>query len=63
MIKFTASYIERNSNLQGLQNTLNTVGKEVGGMLKGLTKVGAKALNKVLDHPTLVSTILLLGIL
>lgn len=39
----------------GLQNTLNTVGKEVGGMLKGLTKVGAKALNKVLDHPTLVN--------
>lgn len=39
----------------GLQNTLTNVGKEVGGVLKGLTKAGVKALNKVLDHPTLVN--------
>lgn len=37
----------------GLQGTLQSVGKEVGGVLKGLTKAGVKALNKVLDHPTL----------
>lgn len=33
--------------------TVSSVTKEVGGLLKGLTKAGAKALNKVLDHPTL----------
>ncbi|GIY72622.1 uncharacterized protein CDAR_215631 [Caerostris darwini] len=37
----------------GLQGTLQSLSKEASGVLKGLTKVGAKALNKVLDHPTL----------
>ncbi|XP_055940064.1 uncharacterized protein LOC129969491 isoform X1 [Argiope bruennichi] len=37
----------------GLQGTLSSVSKEFSGVLKGLTKVGTKALNKVLDHPTL----------
>ncbi|GFS47651.1 uncharacterized protein NPIL_482191 [Nephila pilipes] len=51
-----ANYVPPSSSpypIGGLQGTLSTVTKEVGGVLKGLTKVGAKALNKVLDHPTL----------
>ncbi|KFM62037.1 hypothetical protein X975_12365, partial [Stegodyphus mimosarum] len=39
----------------GLQGTLSSVTKEVGGVLKGLTKAGAKALNKVLDHTSLLN--------
>uniref|UniRef100_A0A2L2YRK9 Uncharacterized protein n=1 Tax=Parasteatoda tepidariorum TaxID=114398 RepID=A0A2L2YRK9_PARTP len=51
-----ANYVPPSSSpypVGGLQGTLSSVGKDLGGMLKGLTKVGAKALNKVLDHPTL----------
>ncbi|XP_054724675.1 uncharacterized protein LOC129234661 isoform X1 [Uloborus diversus] len=53
-----ASYVPPSTSpypVGGLQGTLSTVTKEVGGVLKGLTKVGAKALNKVLDHPTLAN--------
>ncbi|GFQ96772.1 uncharacterized protein TNCT_493601 [Trichonephila clavata] len=55
-----ASYVPPSSSpypVGGLQGTLSTVTKEFGGVLKGLSKVGAKALNKVLDHPTLVRNI------
>ncbi|KAF8792756.1 hypothetical protein HNY73_004317 [Argiope bruennichi] len=46
-IKYVATLVERSSG------TLSSVSKEFSGVLKGLTKVGTKALNKVLDHPTL----------
>lgn len=48
------SSFTRNVLFQGIQSKVSNMSKEVGGFLKGLHKVGTKALNKVLDHPTLV---------